>query len=98
MAFCSRIGVFVSILSVAVSGLGMSPIVPPRSEDPTMAAVAPSQCLAYVAWSGMVAPDPKSSNRTEQLAAEPDVQKLISAIGQIITSAVRTAAEKEQSG
>ncbi|MGA2254061.1 MAG: DUF1559 domain-containing protein [Thermoguttaceae bacterium] len=98
MAFCARIGVFVSILSVAVSGLGMSPIVPPRSEDPTLAAVAPSQCLAYVAWSGMVAPDPKSSNRTEQLAAEPDVQKLISAIGQIITSAVRTAAEKEQSG
>ncbi len=89
---------FLSILALAVNGPGVSLGVPPPSADPLKAAVAPSQCLAYVAWSGMADPDPKSSNRTEQLVAEPEVQKLILAIGQIAKNTVRTAAEKEQSG
>jgi len=63
-----------------------------------MAAVAPPQCLAYVSWSGMVAPDAKSANRTEQLAAEPEVQKLMAAVSQAIRSAIRANADKQQPG
>jgi type II secretory pathway pseudopilin PulG len=98
MARYASLGLCVSLLAFAVSGLAGPLGVPPASEDPAMSAVAPPQCLAYVSWSGMAAADPKSKNRTEQLAAEPEIQKLISAVVQMAKNATRAAAEKERPG
>jgi hypothetical protein len=61
------IGMFQLLFLVGQSGLGIPLGVPPAAEDPTMAAVAPPQCLAYVTWAGTAPPDSKSSNQTEQL-------------------------------
>jgi hypothetical protein len=88
----------VSLLAFAVSGLAAPLGVPPASEDPAMSAAAPPQCLAYVSWSGMAAADPKSTSRTEQLVAEPEVQKSFLAIVQVVKSAIRAQAEKERPG
>ena len=70
-----------------------------RTADPAMAAVAPPQCPAYVSWSGMVETRiPRARTAPSNCAAEPEVQKLISTVGQIIRKAARDAAEKEQPG
>jgi len=91
-------GALLSILALATNGAGIPLGVPPAPEDPAMAAVAPAQCLAYITWSGTAAPDPKSTNRTEQLIAEPEVQKLVAAIVRSVKSGLRTSAEKQQPG
>jgi hypothetical protein len=91
-------GALLSILALTVNCMGIPLGVPPAPEDPAMAAVAPAQCLAYVTWSGTAAPDPKSTNRTEQLIAEPEVQKLVAAIVGTVKSSLRSSAEKEQPG
>jgi len=65
---------------------------PPLPEDPVISRAAPEQCLAYVSWAGTAAPDSKSANQTEQLLAEPEVQKLISAIDNAITTGIRKTA------
>jgi len=98
MALYSGIGMLVSFLALAGTGLGLPVGIPPAPEDPVMSAVAPPQCLAYVTWAGTAAPDAKSANRTEQLLAEPEVQKLIAAIVQTVQGAIRTSAEKDQPG
>ena len=49
---------------------------PPLPEDAVMASVAPPECLWYFSWSGVGEPDPKSTNQTEQLLAEPEVRDL----------------------
>jgi len=98
MELYAGVGVLFSVLAFAINGLGLPLGIPPAPEDPVMSAVAPPQCLAYVTWAGTAAPDSKSTNRTEQLLAEPEVQKLIGAVLQIAKSAIRTSAEKEQPG
>ncbi len=68
---------------------------PPAEEDKLLAVVAPEECLFYTAWSGMAEPDPDSTNQTEQLLAEPDVQATIGEIKQQIIAAIRKAADEE---
>jgi len=65
---------------------------PPLPEDPVVSRAAPEQCLAYVSWAGTAAPDLKSTNQTEQLLAEPEVQKLLSAIENAVTTGIRRTA------
>ena len=69
-------GIF-QILSMVLmcGGVGVPLGIPPAAEDPAMARVAPKECLFYLTWSGMAAPDPQSSNQTEQLLAEKEVQQ-----------------------
>ncbi len=69
--------------------------VPPAEEDPVMAAVAPEHCLAYVSWAATEKPDAHSSNQTEQLLAEPEVQKLFAEIVRAATEGLKKAAEKQ---
>ncbi len=59
---------------------------PPLPEDPVISRVAPEECLAYISWAGTATPNAKSANHTEQLLAEPEVQNLISAIDNAVTS------------
>ena len=62
---------------------------PPLPEDPVISRVAPEECLAYISWAGTATPDAKSTNHTEQLLAEPEVQKLLSAIDHAVTAGIK---------
>ena len=68
------------VLVGMMGGFGVSLGVPPLPETPTLAKIAPEQCLFYLASAGTATPDSKSANQTEQLLAEPDVQKLSAAL------------------
>jgi hypothetical protein len=52
----------------------------PLPPDPAMQRLAPEECLFYYAWNGAAAPDAKSKNQTEQLLAEDEIRKYVSAI------------------
>jgi hypothetical protein len=65
-------------------GLGLPLGVPPGTEDEILARLAPEKCLVCLAWNGTTRPDPKSPNQTEQLLAEPEVQKLLAGIGHAV--------------
>ncbi len=58
-------------------GFGMPNGVPPTQEDALSARVAPAECLFYASWAGTGTPDANSSNHTEQMLAEPEVQKFL---------------------
>ena len=50
--------------------------VPPLPDTPTMSRIAPEECLFYMSSAGRAVPRRRSSaNQTEQLLAEPEVQK-----------------------
>jgi hypothetical protein len=51
--------------------------VPPQEADPLLSRVAPEECLFYFVSNGMGTPDPESKNRTEQMFADPEVQRTI---------------------
>ena len=89
------VGVAQLLVLLGANGQGAPPGLPPLAEDPVLAAAAPPQCLAYLTWSGAAAPDEKSTNRTEQLLAEPAVQKLIEGVGGMIRNGILSAATKE---
>ena len=67
-------GLLLLLFGGAFSGLPLG--IPPGEFDPVMARVAPQECLFYVGWSGTAEPSAKSANRTEQLLADPEVQRL----------------------
>jgi hypothetical protein len=56
--------------------MGLPLSIPPLPEDPAMARVAPAECLWYMSAAGMAQADLQSSNQTEQLLAEPEIQRL----------------------
>ncbi|HEV3025190.1 MAG TPA: DUF1559 domain-containing protein [Pirellulales bacterium] len=52
----------------------------PLPPDPALQSVAPEECLFYYAWNGAATPDAKSKNQTEQLLAEEEVRRFVSAV------------------
>jgi len=83
------VAMFPVLLMLLMGGGGGLPLgVPPLPEDPLLARVAPEECLVYASWSGMATPDAKSTNQTEQLLAEPEVQRLLSEIERVIVAKV----------
>ncbi|MCU0867562.1 MAG: hypothetical protein MUC36_27590 [Planctomycetes bacterium] len=65
---------FVEMLMLGLAGLLGVPMpiaMPPLPDQPTLMHVVPADALAFLAWNGSAAPDPKSDNRAERLAAEP---------------------------
>jgi hypothetical protein len=84
-------GIF-QILSMVFMGGGVGiPLgIPPAAEDPAMARVAPKECVFYLTWSGMAAPDPQSSNQTEQLLAEKEVQQSLKVLEEQIVTSLRS--------
>ncbi len=65
------------LLLLLGGGFGMPQGMPPTPEDPLMAKAAPADCLLYAAWAGTTLPDAASKNHTEQLLAEPEVQRFL---------------------
>lgn len=63
----------------------------PLPLDPVLSAVAPEQCMWYVAYSGQGPADPASANQTEQLFAEPEVQRFAEELEAQIMRAVQRA-------
>jgi hypothetical protein len=67
---------------------------PPLPEDPVISRVAPEECLGYVSWAGTATPNAKSTNQTEQLLAEPEVQALLAAIDGAVTAGINKDAQR----
>ncbi len=74
------------LLSATTGGVGLPFGVPPTPEDPVLARALPEQCLFCLSWAGTASPDPNSTNQTEQLLAEPEVQEFLSAAGRNVHS------------
>ena len=88
---------FPVLLMLLMGGGGGLPLgVPPLPEDPVLSRVAPEECLVYASWSGMATPDAKSKNQTEQLLAEPEVQRLLREIERAIVAKIGESAPREQ--
>lgn len=88
MSFLSVFGVM--LISGGLSGLPMG--LPPAEPDVRMTQVAPEECLFYLSWSGMADPSPDSPNHTEQLLAEPQVQRFIKEVTDTLTAALKQGA------
>ena len=58
-------------------GLPMPVSVPPLPDQPALLHVVPADALGFVCWNGSAAADPKSTNLTERLAAEPEVRAMV---------------------
>jgi hypothetical protein len=71
---------------------------PPLPEDAVMSSVAPRECLWYFSWSGVGEPDPKSTNQTEQLLAEPEVRDFVRGVGKALATAIRKGAPPTPQG
>lgn len=74
-------------------GVGTLPIGgSPLPLDPALAAIAPEECLWYMSVAGQGPADPASGNQTEQLFAEPQVQRFAQEIQSQVMKAVRRGA------
>ena len=90
---------FLSLLMVLLGGQAGVPLsLPPLPEDPVMARVAPADCIWYLSWSGVAQPNPKSTNQTEQLLAEPEVRDFIHGAGKALAAAIRKGAPPTPQG
>jgi len=80
---------FMELIVLLMMGGGVPLGVPPLAEDAKLAQIAPQECIFYMNWNGVAKPDPKSTNGTERLAAEKEVQQLISAIDRELTASFK---------
>jgi hypothetical protein len=83
------------LLLASTGGVGLPLGIPPAEEDPRLANVAPEKCTFYLSWAGMAEPDPESKNQTEQLLAEPELQRFIKHLDRAITAAIADNANDE---
>jgi hypothetical protein len=74
--------------------LGLPLGVPPLPETQLLSKIAPEECLFYASSSGMATPDAKSPNQTEQLFAEPEVQKAVGEIEKMIRDGLSKSMDK----
>jgi hypothetical protein len=82
----------VLLLMLLGGGFGLPSGVPPTPEDPLAAKVAPAECLFYASWAGTGTPNRASGNQTEQLLAEPEIQKFLTQGRTRLLDAIRQAA------
>lgn len=88
MTFLSLFGSL--FLAGGLSGIPLG--VPPAEPDPAMARIAPEECIFYLTWSGMAEASPDSTNHTERLMAEPEVQRFIKEVTERLNAAIKTGA------
>ncbi|HTU27281.1 MAG TPA: hypothetical protein VMF30_17870, partial [Pirellulales bacterium] len=69
-----RIGPLELLLLVFVAGSARPPLGIPAIEGTAIERAAPDECLGYFSSAGMAKPDPASTNHTEQVLADEDVQ------------------------
>ncbi len=90
------IGLIEMLMLIGLGGGAGLPLgVPPAPEDPTLARIAPDECLYYTSWAGMAEPDPGSENQTEQLLAEPEVRQMLAQIERLIVAAIHKQVQRE---
>lgn len=85
---------FVEMILFGLAGLFGVPMpmaVPPLPDQPTLLHVVPADALAFFAWNGTGTADPKSDNRAERLAAEPEVRAMVA---QLRTALIGTVARE----
>ena len=86
-----------SILLVA-TGSGVPLGMPPAPPDPAVFRAAPDECLWFFSWAGTADPDPNSSNHTEQLIAEAEVQRMLNELETQLVAAFRRGAPPTEAG
>ena len=87
------------VMALALGGgVGLPLGVPPLPEDPLLGKVAPEECLAYFACSGMAKPQAGSPNHTEQLFAEPQVRNLAAQAERLIRARLAEATGLDATG
>ena len=64
------------ILMAAYTGLSVPFGLPPGPEDPFLSQIAPESPLFYASWAGSVEVDANSTNQTERMLAEPEIQRM----------------------
>ena len=77
---------------IILFGLGLVSIpmpfsVPPLPEDQNLLRAAPAETIAYFSWFGRANANPQSHNKTERLAAEPEVRELVLTVAKAIRRA-----------
>jgi hypothetical protein len=83
------------MLVVISSGAFGAPLgLPPQPADATIVRAVPDECLLLAYSAGSAEPDPKSSNQTEQLLAESEVQEFLGQMREQIMSAIGQAAKR----
>ena len=75
-------------------GFSLPAGLPPLPEDRVISRVAPAECLGYISWAGTATPNANSKNQTEQLLAEPEVQKLLAGIDSAIAAGIDQGAQR----
>jgi hypothetical protein len=96
LMFASAIGLAQLLVMAAVSAGPALPFgLPPEKPDAAIAAAAPQECLVYVSWAGTATPDAASTNRTERLLAEPEIQLLLGEIERRLTQGLSEAIKEE---
>lgn len=93
MTACS---ILLPCLLPVLGGFGLPLSVPPLPETPLLASVAPEHCLFYLSAAGITPPDAQSRNQTEQLLAEPELQKIYTVIEAAIQANLAKAADAHQ--
>lgn len=86
----------VAIVMVALFGggfFGLPVSVPPLPADPVIERSATETCLLHAALRGLAEPDGSSTNRTEQLLADDEVQAFLRDLLQEVVKLAGTAAE-----
>jgi hypothetical protein len=84
------LGALAPLLLLVSGSLGaVAAVGAPLPLDPALSAIAPADCLWYASSAGSSVADPASSNQTEQLLAEPQVQRFLREIEEEFVAAVR---------
>lgn len=81
MAFTGPNPLEILLLVLLGGGFGLPSGVPPTAEDPLAQKVAPAECLFYMSWAGTSQPNASSSNHTEKMLAEPEIQEFLNNAG-----------------
>jgi hypothetical protein len=77
-------------------GIGVPLGVPPLPEDPALAKIAPEESLLYFSSAGMAKPDARSSNQTEKLFAEPEIQKAAAEVERLIRAQLKESVKQKK--
>jgi hypothetical protein len=89
-------GGIVWLLILLSGGVGIPLGVPPFPEDPVLAKIAPEECLLYFSSAGMAKPDARSTNHTEQLFAEPEIQRVAVEVEKLIRAQLKESVKQKK--
>ena len=86
-------GIVIVSLVIACAHVGHA--IAPREPNEKLLALAPQECLAFVHHFGFTESDPNTRNATEQLFAEPTVQRFIEEVTKLADQVVNRAVSEE---